>query len=49
MRAGRRPPLPALPRLRTQARAAGIGMLTIGVMLALFVISLGAILGERRR
>lgn len=49
MRAGNLLPPRALPRFRTRARAAGMGLLTIGVMLALFVLALGTVLGERRR
>jgi len=32
-----------------QARAAGTVLLSIAVMLALFVMAIGAVLGERRR
>lgn len=37
------------PRLRTQVRTAGLGVLTIGVMLALLMIAIGNIVRERRR
>jgi len=36
-------------RAAAHARAAGTALLSIAVMLALFVMAIGAVLGERRR